>query len=224
MSDFFGDRKQERMMAYCAPSDMIDDRTYNLAMGAVVLYGLFANFFVCLYGMDTAVNLVGSNPILFIIMYFVLCIAGVFISHKSDSPVISFLGYNLIVVPMGLVVAVSVYCYGGVSSPVVSQAVLYTGIITACMIGLATAFPGFFSRLGGILLAGLIGLVICEIIMLIVGVDIFSLYIGYDFWKAQEYPRTLDNAVDSAVDIYVDIIGLFLRILRILGNSRSSSR
>ena len=110
------------MMAYCAPSDMIDDRTYNLAIGAVVLYGLFANFFVCLYGMDTAVNLVVSSPILFYIMYFVLCIAGIFISHKSDSPVISFLGYNLIVVPMGLVVAVSVYCYGGVSSPVVSQA------------------------------------------------------------------------------------------------------
>ena len=49
---------------------------------------------------------------------------------------------------------------------------------------------------------------------------VFSLYIGYDFLKAQELDYTIDNAIDSAVSIYLDIINLFLRILRILGNSR----
>jgi len=51
-------------------------------------------------------------------------------------------------------------------------------------------------------------------------VVIFSLYIGYDWQKAQAYPPTLDNAVDSAADIYVDIVNLFIRILSILGRER----
>ncbi|KGK42996.1 hypothetical protein LH51_02440, partial [Nitrincola sp. A-D6] len=32
-----------------------------------------------------------------------------------------------------------------------------------------------------------------------------------------QIPKTLDNAVDSAAALYMDIINLFLRILRILG-------
>ena len=36
----------------------------------------------------------------------------------------------------------------------------------------------------------------------------------FDDWaKAQEKPKTLDNAVDSAVDLYLDIINLFVRLL-----------
>ena len=47
-------------------------------------------------------------------------------------------------------------------------------------------------------------------------VIIFSLYIGYDWHKAQMYPKTLDNAVDSALDLYLDIINLFIRLLNLI--------
>ena len=53
----------------------------------------------------------------------------------------------------------------------------------------------------------------------IVMLVIFALYIGYDWVKAQQYVHTLDNAVDSALDIYMDIINLFLRVLMILGRN-----
>ncbi len=46
---------------------------------------------------------------------------------------------------------------------------------------------------------------------------IFCGYIGYDWGRANQIPKTLDNAVDSAAALYMDIINLFLRILRILG-------
>jgi FtsH-binding integral membrane protein len=49
---------------------------------------------------------------------------------------------------------------------------------------------------------------------------LFSLYIGYDIYRSQNYPKTLDNAVDSALDIYMDMANLFIRLLQILGNSR----
>jgi len=46
---------------------------------------------------------------------------------------------------------------------------------------------------------------------------IFCGYIGYDWGRANSIPKTLDNAVDSAAALYMDIINLFLRILRIMG-------
>lgn len=54
-----------------------------------------------------------------------------------------------------------------------------------------------------------------------VAAAIFSLYIGYDWVKAQMYVKTVDNAVDSALDIYLDIINLFLQLLRILGSKNN---
>jgi FtsH-binding integral membrane protein len=50
---------------------------------------------------------------------------------------------------------------------------------------------------------------------------IFCGYIGYDWGRANQIPKTYDNAVDSAAALYMDIINLFLRILRILGRSRN---
>ena len=46
---------------------------------------------------------------------------------------------------------------------------------------------------------------------------IFCGYIGYDWSRANQIPKTIDNAIDSAAALYMDIINLFLRILRILG-------
>ncbi len=45
----------------------------------------------------------------------------------------------------------------------------------------------------------------------------FCGYIGYDWGRANQIPKTMDNAVDSAAALYMDIINLFLRILRIMG-------
>jgi FtsH-binding integral membrane protein len=40
---------------------------------------------------------------------------------------------------------------------------------------------------------------------------------GFDWYRAQAYPKTVDNAIDSAVDLYLDIINLFIRLLEIFG-------
>ena len=151
--------------------------------------------------------------------------------HRSRSTALRFVGYNMIVVPMGLILSVVVQAYGGISSAVVVQAFLYTGIITAVMILLSIAFPAFFSKLGPMLFGCLLGMILAYFVVWLLKIDtimiayfgaaLFSLYIGYDFWKSQQYPRTLGNAMISACEIYLDIINLFLRLLRILGNSKS---
>jgi FtsH-binding integral membrane protein len=112
----------------------------------------------------------------------------------------------------------------------VADAFLYTLVISLGMAGMALAFPNLFQKLGGALLGVLFGLVLCEIVLLILGRDqiitawvaaaLFSLYIGFDVYRSQQFPKTVDNAVDCALDIYMDIANLFLRILQILGKRK----
>lgn len=45
---------------------------------------------------------------------------------------------------------------------------------------------------------------------------IFSLYIGYDFVSAQQAKHTVANAIIYGADIYLDLVNLFVEILRIL--------
>ena len=84
--------------------------------------------------------------------------------------------------------------------------------------------PEIFESMGSTLFICLSGVIVIELIMMFVGivtpqwwdwlVVLLSCgYIGYDWSKAQEKRKTLDNAVDSAVDLYLDIINLFVRLL-----------
>ena len=148
-------------------------------------------------------------------------------SGLSHNPVISFIGYNLVVLPCGMSISIAIEAYGGLDSGIVVEAFMITLCITAAMTLFAVICPQFCSKLGGILFASLIGLILARLVMLIfgmysiaaawIGAVIFSLYIAYDVWRSQRYPLTLDNAIDSAFDIYLDIINLFLELLEILG-------
>lgn len=226
MSSFSAERREKRLTADYDLSKVLSARTYNLVLGGVVLYGIIMNVILCATCKDAVMAM---NPLAFLVGYFVSCIAGVLISTFSKNPIVSFIGYNLVVIPIGLALSITVEDYGGVDSAVVIQAFLYTAIITGCMIALSIVMPEFFSKLGGILLGSLIGLIIAEIVALFLGLDqiviswvgaiIFSLYIGYDVYRSQQFVKTLDNAVDCALDIYLDIANLFLYVLEILGNN-----
>lgn len=226
MSSISKDRREERLRASYAKANILSDRAYNIALGGIVFYGVFLNYLMCLIFGDM---LEGINLIVFLIGYFVSCIAGIMMSSKSNNPAISFLGYNLVVIPIGMVLSSVVTSYG-LDSALVRDAFLYTLLITGCMIALSVVQPQLFASLGKVLFASLIGLLIAELIVLLLGVDqvitswigagLFSVYIGYDFYRSQQFAKTLDNAVDCALDIYLDIINLFLDILRILSKKK----
>ena len=226
---FLDNRKLERLYADYNLNDVIDRQKYNLIMGGIVVYGLVVNYILC-RAVPNVYEFI--NPIMFLIGYLVMVIAGTAISAKSSNPIVSFIGYNMVVVPCGLVVSMAVQVYGGLESDIVSQAFLYTFCISGIMIASSMLLPGVFESMGKYLFYGLIAVVIGSVIGIFIngvfnafawfGALIFSLYIGYDFYRAQQYTPTLDNAVDCALDIYLDIINLFLKLLRILG--RRSSR
>ena len=219
--------REARLKAVVDPDEIISDRAYNGAIAVVLLWGLLINYLLCrMIGPSIA----RFNPVVLLVGYLVLAIAGTVIAARSGKPLISFLGYNMVVVPFGLVITLMVEAYGGIGSAVVTNAFLYTLLITVGMMACVMIAPGFFSKLGGALVGVLIGLVLCEVVLLILGVSqvwidwlaagLFALYIGYDIYRSQQFPKTLDNAVDCALDIYMDIANLFIRILSILGKRK----
>lgn len=214
------ERKLERMNS--GLSDTLSRAMYNAVIIGLVLYGFLVNALMMylvgdsLAGLDSPVVLIG---------YLVCVLAGSFCT-SSNKPALSFLGYNLIVVPIGVILSQTLPFY----QHVVMEAVLLTGSITAVMMALATIFPDWFLGMGRTLavslLASLIGNLAAALMRLstepfawIISI-IFTLYIGFDLSRAQVYPKTLDNAIDSACDLYMDIINLFLRLLRILSKAR----
>ena len=213
---------KERKAARTKVPDAISERAYNSILGCTILYGFVVNALMVLF---TKSLVAAIHPVAFLIGYFVCGIAGVIIAFKSSKPGISFLGYNLIVVPIGDLLTILLPRYD--ASQILLAAML-TGAVTLIMMLLTVSFPHFFSKLGWTLFWSLLIGVIVEISASLLGyrgdifnwlfVVIFSLYIGYDWHRAQNYSKTVDNAIDSAIDLYLDIVDLFLRILDLLDN------
>lgn len=203
-------------------SDTMSERQYNFIIGGCLIYGFILNALIVATCSDF---FIGMNPWIFLISYFVLAFAGIGLTC-SDSPLISFIGYNLVVIPIGAVLSI---CLPQFDTDVIFMAIIATGLVVLIMTSLATMFPHVFAGLGRTLFIALVVSLIGELLTLLffnytgtffdwVFVVIFSLYIGYDWYRAQSFPKTLNNAIDSACDLYIDIINLFIRILQILGS------
>ena len=218
-------RLEERSVAN-AHGQIVSDRTYNMVLGLTVLWGLGINALMCATMGDFAMSM---NPIAFTIFYLVCCIAGLLIAYKSDNPLISFVGYNMVVIPLGLEIACIVAMVGGINTDIVMYAFVDTLLITGIMVIASLAFPNFFAKIGGLLFAGLIGVLIVSLITMLIGGSgvwisvicavLFSLYIGFDYWRSPQYAKTIDNAVDSAIDIYMDIALLFVHLVQIFASN-----
>lgn len=217
----------ERKKARMNGADTVSASSYNLIIGGILLYGFIANAIVVWLGSDFFTSLASDHYIFFIIGYFILCFAGTIITAKSSKPGISFLGYNLVVLPIGALLAVMLPAFYIAD---ILLAIITTGAVTAIMMILGAAFPRTFAKMGRTLLISLFVSLLVNTVALIFGysgnlfnwifVAIFSLYIGYDWQKAQMYPKTADNAIDSALDLYLDIINLFVRLLSIISRNR----
>lgn len=217
----------ERKRARMNGADTVTSSTYNLIIGGMLLYGFIANALIVWLFSDFFTSLAINNYPIFIIGYFVLCLTGTIISLKSQKPIFSFLGYNLVVVPIGALLSIVLPTYY-ISD--ILFAIIATGAVTAIMMVLGATYPRVFAKMGRTLFISLGISLIVNFFALLFGysgnlfnwifVVIFSLYIGYDWQKAQMFPKTADNAIDSALDLYLDIINLFIRLLSIISKNR----
>lgn len=201
----------------------ISTKVYNLVIGLVLCWGFFASWMIV--RLIPYKSLVDMNIWVFFIGYFASCFIGFLIFSKSVNPFVSFIGYNFVVVPFGLIINIVVHQY---DHTLVISALRVTGLVTFAMMVLGSLFPQFFNKIARALSISLIIVIVVEMVeVFILGIHhgiidwvvvvIFCGYVGLDWSRANQIPRTLDNAVDSAASLYMDIIILFLRILRIMG-------
>lgn len=202
--------------------DSMSERSFFLLLGVVLVWGLGGT---ALVADKVAQSNFQLNWITIIFCGLVIPIVGIFVAIKSDNPVLSFVGYNMVIIPFGIILSPIVNKY---SADLIRNAFLLTAAVTGIMMTLAVVYPKFFEKIGGTLFIALLSLLGVRILQIFIpGIDfsifdwigaaIFSLYIGYDWHRAMNVPKTADNAVDIALDLYLDIINLFLHILRIMG-------
>jgi len=204
--------------------NVISSQSYNLTIGLLLAYGFLINALMCFVFGD-AIN--GVHPAATLVIYIVGCLVGSLMCIKAKNAVLGFVGYNLIVVPMGLLISplLAMYDIG-----TIRYAFCILGVITLAMIGLCYAFEGLFLSMGRVLMTTLILTLIGEVVLFVLNVNtepfvyiflgIFMLFVGYDWAIAQQRPKTRLNAIRSAFILYVDLINILIRLLRLLSKRR----
>ena len=224
MADMNKEYRLERMNNYAGT--MVTERTYNLTIGLTLLWGVLINVVMATF---FTYQILSMNYLLVVVLYFAGTLGCSILVHKSSSPAMSFAGFTGMAISMGLLLTFYVTAFTGHS---VAYAFIATALITVIMVLLSMLYPEFFRNLGRTLFVSLIGCILIELIgSLVLGLPmtiidyavalIFCGYIGLDWHRAQQFPKTMDNAVDSATDIYLDVVNLFVRILSITGKRRN---
>ena len=207
-------------------SKLISDRAFYVVVAAALFFGFAVNALEVWLLYDVVVH---WNMLVFFIVYLVMAVAGVCINAFSRNPLLSFIGYCLVVLPIGAALALIVPVY---SFAVVRSAILVTAILAAVFILLALLYPRVFYSMWKVLSISLFVALIWSIINMFTGfastsmvwldwivVLIFCCYVGFDVSLARNRPKTLDNAVDSACGLYLDLINIFIRLLAIFGRN-----
>lgn len=228
MANTYGNNGFMSYMTYQPQAQELSESKYNLIIGATLTWGFGLNYLMMTLLGPTVLNIMyGAGTLPFLIAYIVLVMIGSSMVRSFD-PVKCFIGYNLIAVPVGIVAVSATMFY---DPTIVVRAVLCTAIVTLSMMIASSIFPHIFARYAPALGFALMAVVIVELAMMLffrldvtildwVVVGIMSMYIGYDWVRANSVQRTAANAIAAASALYLDIINLFLRLLRILARSQ----
>ena len=208
--------------------DSLSSRAYALALGASLSWAVF------LVAFGARISFNWSYGLGLVLFTFIMTIAGIVIFSHSQNPTTSWIGVSMLSFFMGLSIGPVIAYY---QADVVLNALILTLAVTVGMSILGILFPDVIAKLSGALFVGLLVLLVgyfSASILSIFGITtntgafdwlaliIFSLYIWYDWARAMKLPKTLDNAIDVSGALIIDIVNLFLSLLRTF--SRSGNR
>jgi FtsH-binding integral membrane protein len=214
--------------------DNMSVRSYMLAISGFTAIFIMAS----MVGASFSYNWTFSgNPwllLLFMLACLVVSIGGGMLAQANDDPMISVLGGGICAIAMGLMIGpfVALYELGSVTQAFVLAAgvVLITGFIGAILPADLSAWgaPLFglllgaiFIQFGGIMLAAFgvdmeLSFTILDWAVLI----LFCAIMVYDLNMARRLDRTLNNAIDVAVNVFLNFANIFIRILALMGQKK----
>jgi len=223
--------------------DRRDDRTANTMSRRLYLLmvcfwtaaGIVFSAFASSFSQDWQIsewNIWGTLG--FFLGILAVALLGVFISHSSDSPIVSVLGYALVAGPFGLMLGPVLAMYE-TSSIIKVLAITATVVIVLGLVGVFIPddlapwglwlFGALLLLIGAqflVPLLGAFGLPVDGAMTVIdwVALVIFGALVIFDLNRAIRLPYTHDNAIDSAVAIYLDFINIFIRLLSLMGQKK----
>lgn len=201
-------------------SDSLSARFYNFLIGSFLIYGFLITVFEC--SVLSAIQLPKLPTFLGLLLYILCAFIGAFFVREKAETFSVFIGYHFFVVPVG--VSVWLTTNGRYMGDVFEAAGLTTAI-TFLMLLASSLFPKLFSGLGRFLLVSLFSFVMCELVSVfvfgyyssifnLIAVLLFSLYIGYDWYVGSVRRKCVANALRTALALYLDVINIFLALLR----------
>jgi FtsH-binding integral membrane protein len=201
---------------------LISDTKFYVIVGATLFFGFLVNVIeVSFFSSFFASLHVGY----FFLGFFICTIAGMIINIVSKIPVLSFIGYCMVIFPLGAMFSLVL---PGVSIYIVRSAFISTCLIAGVVMLLAVVYPNIFNSIFKVVSTCFmvaffyqcfasgthfgLGTVADWIVVLM-----FACYIGLDIGIAKNKPKTLDNAIDAACGLYLDIVNVFIRLIIIIG-------
>lgn len=208
--------------------DTMSERTFTFAISAFTLI----NIAVASLGAKLTYNLEFTNKWFFLgfaIACVFVSIVGAVWGQSNDDVMTSVLGGFICAFAMGAMIGPFVSLYE--TSSVIYALGLTAGVVF--LTGLVGAvIPKDLSGWGTPLFAGLIGLIIISFIaplfgfkhtltvLDIVGIVLFCGIMMYDMNMARHLDKTMNNAVDVAVNIFLNFANIFIRILSLMGQKK----
>lgn len=117
--------------------------------------------------------------------------------------------------------------------------IMYVFLISSLLFGIFALIGAFtkidLSKLSTILLMLLVGIILCTLVnmfigsesfnfaLCIIGLVVFMLYVAYDMQKIKQLAEIYDGdklAIIGALELYLDFINIFLRLLELFGRNR----
>ncbi len=207
----------------------INRRAYNLltygivTVSFIVLWGTYQ--FAAGGGIDRL--LVGMNPLIVWIVSLVGTFGGLIVmsvGRNKQNVAMTLIGYILFSLTFGFTLAITLQRY---SVGTIAHAFGITACVSGIFLVAGVTFPEFFSRIGGILIVGLIGVMIAEFVAVFffhahqtifdyIVILLFCGFLGYDSYLMSSDLPTVPNAIFYAANIYIDIVNILLRVLSIL--------
>ena len=201
-------------------------RTYALVLVSVLVTIVGVSFAL---SQPAVLQAVAQHPFL----AFLAALAPLFIAGRVKAAFPMNIGFVLLFnFAMGVMISPAIFFYGSRQPGLIGQA----AVLTIGAFGILTLYAFVsrrdFSAWGGFLMVGLwvlIGTMVLNIFFQNAAVDLwlasvavllFSGLLLYDTWRLRNFYGP-DEYVGAAVQIYLDLLNMFMAILRITGNRRS---
>ncbi|MFL5467131.1 MAG: Bax inhibitor-1 family protein [Gemmatimonadaceae bacterium] len=201
-------------------------RTYALVLVSVLVTMVGASFGLSQPRLMAAVN---AHPFI----AFFASLAPLLLATRKKAEFPMNIGLVLLFnVVMGVIISPALYFYGRTNPGVIGQA----AVLTIGAFGILTLYAFVsrrdFSAWGSFLMVGLwvlIGTMLLNFFfqsaatglwLASVAVLLFSGLLVFDTWRLRNYYGP-DQYVGAAVQIYLDLLNIFMAVLRVLGNRRN---